>query len=77
MALLTSCQSTFQSLPDVGDVESLRVEIRECYSEITKTSEQIQSAVRESYISKDELSVIQQDFQSAITQSASESTSMS
>lgn len=72
MALLTSCQSTFQSLPDVGDVDSLRVEIRECYSEITKTSEQIQSAVRESYVSKDELSLIQQDFQTAITQSSSE-----
>ena len=72
MALLTSCQSTFQSLPDVGDVDSLRVEIRECYSKIAKTSEQIQSTVRESYISKEELSVIQQDFQTAITQSASE-----
>lgn len=72
MALLTSCQSTFQSLPDVGDVDSLRVEIRECYSEITKTSEQIQSTVRESYVSKDELSQIQQDFQAAITQSSSE-----
>ena len=72
MALLTSCQNTFQSLPGVEDVESLRVEIRECFSEITKTSEEIQSTVRESYISKDELTTIQQDFQTAITQAASE-----
>ena len=72
MALLTSCQSTFQSLPEVEDVEALRVEIRECYSEITKTSEQIQSSVRESYVSKSELATIQQDFQTAITQSSSE-----
>ena len=72
MALLTSCQSTFQSMPDVEDVESLKVEIRECFSEITKTSEEIQSSVRETYISKDELATIQQDFQTTITQSSSE-----
>lgn len=72
MALLTSCQSTFQSIADVDDVESLKVEIRECFSEITKTSEEIQSSVRETYISKDELATIQQDFQTTITQSSSE-----
>lgn len=60
------------TVSELGDVDSLREEIRECYSEITKTSEEIQSDVRETYISKDELSVIQQDFQTAITQSSTE-----
>lgn len=61
-----------ETVEGLGNVDSLREEIRECYSEITKTSEEIQSAVRETYISKDELSLIQQDFQTAITQSSSE-----
>ena len=70
--LLSICQNTFQSLVELEAVDSLRVEVRECYAEITKTSEQIQSTVRENYLSKDDLTTIQQDFQTAITQAASE-----
>lgn len=76
MALLTSCQHTFQNVQGyedaVEDVEALKVNVRECYSEITKTSEQIQNAVRETYLSKSELETIQKDFQSSITQNSSE-----
>lgn len=76
MALLTACQHTFQNVAAyedaVSDVEALKVNVRECYSEITKTSEQIQSAVRETYISKSELETIQQDFQTSITESSTE-----
>lgn len=61
-----------EAVEGLGNADSLHEEIRECYSKITKTSEEIQSAVRETYISKDELSLIQQDFQTAITQSSSE-----
>ena len=70
--LLTVCQNTFQSMVELEEVDSLRVEVRECYAEITRTSEQIQSTVRENYLSKDDLTTIQQDFQTAITQAASE-----
>ena len=46
--------------------------MRECYSEISKSSEQIRLAVREDYISRSEMATIQQDFQSTITQNSSE-----
>ena len=42
--LLTVCQNTFQSMVELEEVDSLRVEVRECYAEITRTSEQIQPA---------------------------------
>lgn len=61
--LLTVCQNTFHSMVELEEVDSLRVEVRECYAEITRTSEQIQSTVRENYLSKDDLTTIQQDFQ--------------
>ncbi len=61
-----------ETVSELGDVDGLKQEIRECYSEIEKTSEQIQSTVRENYLSKDDLTTIQQDFQTAITQSSSE-----
>ena len=42
MALLTTCQASFQSMKDYedvkDDVESLKENIHECYSEISKTS---------------------------------------
>lgn len=76
MALITSCQASFQSFEDyeqaVEDVENLKINVQECYSEITKTSEQITSSVREEYISKSEMELIQQDFQTSITQNSSE-----
>lgn len=76
MALITSCQASFQSFENyeqaVEDVENLKVNVQECYSEITKTSEQISTSVREEYISKSEMEMIQQDFQTSITQNSSE-----
>lgn len=76
MALLTVCQHTFQNVTAyeeaVEDVAALKVNVQECYTEITKTSEQIQSSVRETYISKSEMETIQQDFQTSITESSTE-----
>lgn len=76
MALLTTCQASFQSMKDYedvkDDVESLKENVRECYSEISKTSEQIQHTVRETYLTKSELETIQKDFQASITQNSSE-----
>ena len=76
MALLTTCQASFQSMKDYedvkDDVESLKENIHECYSEISKTSEQIQHTVRETYLTKSELETIQKDFQASITQNSSE-----
>jgi hypothetical protein len=54
------------------DVSALQVNVRECYSEITKTSEQINAAVREEYISRTEMETIQRDFETSITQSSTE-----
>ena len=47
MALITSCQATFQNFSGYeDDISSIKENIRECYSEITKTSEEINMAVR-------------------------------
>lgn len=73
MALLTSCQSTFQNFEGYEeDLSALEENVRECYSEITKTSEMINLAVREEYVSRSEIEIIQQDFQTSITQNSSE-----
>lgn len=53
-------------------ISSLLVELHECYSEITKTSEQINMAVREEYITRTELEEIQRDFETIITQNSTE-----
>ena len=69
MALLTTCQASFQSMKDYedvkDDVESLKENIHECYSEISKTSEQIQHTVRETYLTKSELETIQKTFKAS------------
>ena len=76
MALLTSCQNTFQSVvayeDALDDISTLKVQVHECYSEITKTSSEILSTVHDTYIEKSELESIQKDFQSSITQHSSE-----
>ena len=73
MALITSCQATFQNFSGYeDDIASLEENIRECYSEITKTSEQINSSVREEFISRSELEAIQKDFETSITQNSTE-----
>ena len=51
MALITSWQATFQNFSGYeDDIASLEENIRECYSELTNTSEQINSYVREQII---------------------------
>ena len=66
MALITSCQATFQNFSGYDDdIASLEENIRECYSEITKTSEQINLSVREEFVSRTELETIQKDFETA------------
>lgn len=73
MALITSCQASFQNVAGYeDDIAALQENVRECYSEISKSSEQIRFAVREDYISRSEMATIQQDFQSTITQNSSE-----
>lgn len=54
------------------DISALQVNVRECYTEITKTSEQINMAVREEYATKTELETIQRDFETSITQNSTE-----
>ena len=72
MALITSCQATFQNFSGYeDDLASLEENIRECYSEITKTSEQINMSVREEFISRSEMETIQKDFETSITQNLS------
>lgn len=44
---------------------SLKENIHECYSEISKTAEDISLSVREEYISRSELEMIQQDFETS------------
>ena len=56
----------------IDDITALQESVRECYSEISKTSEEISLTVREEYISRSEMATIQQDFQSTITQNSSE-----
>lgn len=51
---------------------SLKENIHECYSEISKTAEEINLSVREGYISRSELEAIQQDFETSITQNSTE-----
>ena len=76
MALLTVCQCTFRNDANyeeaVADIEALKVDVRECYSEISKTSEEIRSEVHETYLSKSDLETIQQDFQTSISQTSRE-----
>lgn len=73
MALITSCQASFQNVAGYEDnIAAIQENVRECYSEISKSSEQIRLAVREDYISRSEMTTIQQNFQSTITQNSSE-----
>ena len=73
MALITSCQASFQNVAGYeDDIAAIQENVRECSSEISKSSEQIRLAVREDYISRSEMATIQQDFQSTITQNSSE-----
>ena len=73
MALITSCQASFQNVAGYeDDIAAIQENVRECYSEISKSSEQIRLAVREDYISRSEIATIQKDFQYKITKNSSE-----
>lgn len=54
------------------DISDLQVSVRECSSEVTRSSAEIMAAVHETYVLKDELAAVQQDFQTSITQNSSE-----
>lgn len=53
-------------------ISTVRVEVQENYSEISKTAEEIKSSVAENYLSKSDMETIQQDFQTTITQNSTE-----
>lgn len=54
------------------NISALLVNLHECYSEITKTSEQINMAVREEYVTRTELEEIRRDFETVVTQNSTE-----
>lgn len=54
------------------NISALLVNLHECYSEITKTSEQINMAVREEYVTRTELEEIRRNFETVITQNSTE-----
>lgn len=63
MALITSCQASFQNVAGYEeDISSIQESVRECFSEISKTSEQIKLSVREDYVSRKDMEVIKKDF---------------
>lgn len=53
-------------------ISTVKVEVQENYSEISKTAEEIKSSVAENYLSKSDMETIQQDFQTTITQNSTE-----
>ena len=70
--IIDDVPSQFQSMKDYedvkDDVESLKREnVRECYSEISKTSEQIQHTRQGSVSYESKLETVQKDFQASIT----------
>lgn len=65
----TAVKDAFSAL---DATHSLKENIHECYSEISKTAEDISLSVREEYISRSELEMIQQDFETSITQNSTE-----
>lgn len=73
MALLTSCQSTFENF--IGyeeELDSIKESVKESYSEISKSANEIVLLVSETYAEKSELETMKQDFQTSITQNSSE-----
>ena len=70
---ITGQTAMIESLADNSeDIEALKVQVHECYSEITKSSDQIASTVRETYVTKSDLETFQQDFETNITQTSTE-----
>lgn len=70
---LSKVTSTEQQTEQMkSEVDTLKIQVHDCYSEITKTSNEIMSSVKDTYIEKSELEMLQQDFQTSITQNSSE-----
>lgn len=62
-----------EKIPGVEDnVAALTESVKECYSEISKSANEIVLSVNETYAEKSELEVIKKDFETSITQSSSE-----
>ena len=53
-------------------ISSVKVEVQDNYSEISKTAEEIKASVAENYLSKTDMETIQRDFQTTITQNSTE-----
>src|SRR5699024_5466456 len=53
-------------------ISSVKVEVQDNYSEISKTAEEIKASVAENYLSKSDMETIQRDFQTTITQNSTE-----
>lgn len=64
---------TIDKIPCIEEnISSLKENIHECYSDISKSSSEIILMVSENYIEKSELEEIQRDFQTSITQNSTE-----
>lgn len=62
-----------EKIPGVEDnVSALTESVKECYSEISKSANEIILSVNETYAEKSDLEIIKQDFETSITQSSSE-----
>lgn len=62
-----------EKIPGIEDnVSALTESVKECYSEISKSANEIVLSVYESYAEKSELEGIKKDFETRITQSSSE-----
>lgn len=73
MGNISKIEDLSNQVDDVNNAtDTLKVQVHECYSEITKTSNEIISTVKDTYIEKSELEKMQQDFQTSITQNSSE-----
>lgn len=62
-----------EKIPGVEDnISALTESVKECYSEISKSANEIVLSVNETYAEKSDLEVIKKDFETSITQSSSE-----
>lgn len=65
--------SKIEKIPHIEDsVSVIKESVKECYSEISKSSGEIVLLVSETYAEKSDLEIIKQDFETSITQSSTE-----
>ena len=73
MALITSCQATFQNFSGYeDDLASLEENIRDGCAWLTKTLEHIKRSGSEEFISRSELETIEKDLETIINQNSTE-----